>query len=217
MRTKEKIAILDKFNELQELDHSHFEIIAKLVFDKDDLVRSQCAALLINFVNEESKNLLFRLAQDKYDLVRTESYDSLGDFFFDDVEAFLAKAIKTELDALARRYAILSWANVVIALQQISAELVSEIEKLKAQEKAPDCALSYCYALYTFGNKHMLNEILPYLKDSDYHVRCTTISFLADIIDETNEELIKGSIEELLVTEGTIAVRSKAEEFLNEH
>jgi hypothetical protein len=130
---------------------------------------------------------------------------------------FLAAAMTNEPDSLARSYSILSWADVALALQHNISEQVWKIERLKAQEKSPNCILSYCYVLYNFGKKDILDELLSYLHDRDYHVRCTATSFLSDIIDETNNDLIKNSIKELLTTEVSRAVRDKAEKFLLKH
>ena len=217
MTFEEKIAILDGFEKLLELNYSHFDIIAEWVFDKNAYVRSRCAELLINFETQESKKLLFMLAGDEDELVRIEAYDSLSVIHVDDVEIFLATAMINESDELARSYSIISWAGVALALHYDPLEQISKIEKLKTQEESQKCVLSYCYAQYIFGKKEILDELLSYLNDNNYHVRCTTISYLADIIDETNIGLIKNAIVKLLATEETRAVRDQAERFLKKH
>jgi HEAT repeat protein len=216
MTAEEKIAILDGFDELEELDNNHFEIISKWITEEDSFVRSQCAALLINFVNQEVKEILIGLAGDKDDLVRIEAYDSLCFFAFDDVEVFLAKIITEESDSLARSHAILSWTDISVTLQKNSSDRIEEIEALKYKEKNAECALSYCYALYFFGKKDILVELLTYLSNDDYHIRCATLSLLPGIIDETNKELIKLSVEKLLSVESAFAVRNQAKRFLEE-
>ena len=77
--------------------------------------------------------------------------------------------------------------------------------------------LSYCYALYIFGDREILTEMLSFLNDCNYQVRCSAIATLEEILDESNENLIKQAITDLLVREDTIAVKSRAEDFMKKH
>ena len=217
MTPEEKADILNGYDDLEELDKSHFDAIVKWVFDEDSYIRGQCAALLINFVNSETKDILFALAADEDDLVRTEAYDSLGVFAYDDVEMFLSKISAEEPDEVARSYAILSWADVAAALQKSPSGHIAKMMALKSQEKSSGCILSYCYALYLFGEKGALMEWLSFLNDDDYHVRCAAISLLENVVDETNKDVIKNSISKLLETESALSVRDKAARFLKEN
>ena len=214
MTSDDKIAILEGFDEVQKFNHAHFATIADFSFAEDGYVRSKCAELLINFKTNESKELLIKLACDNNDLVRTEAYDSLGSFPTNNVEEFLSGAIKIEKDHLARCYAILSWTDVAVALQHNSLRQIKELEENKIQENSQHCALSYCYALYLFGKKEVLAELLSYLDNDDYHIRCIVISILSSIIDESNKDLIRGSVKKLYTTEDCIAVRDRLESFL---
>ena len=77
MNEKERLYLLDMFNKMSSLKEKHFFVLKELSKDKDSYIRSEAAALLINFESNQSKNILLRLAKDDVSLVRTEAYDSL--------------------------------------------------------------------------------------------------------------------------------------------
>ena len=112
MKTKEKLQLLIFYEEKEELKEKHLKRLIKFSKDKDPLVRSSAASLLINFENKAAKKALLGLAGDKKAMVRCEAYDSLSVFQRKDVEKFLKKAVEEEENELALSYAIMSWADV---------------------------------------------------------------------------------------------------------
>lgn len=101
-------------------------------------------------------------------------------------------------------------------LKRVSVSKIEFAKNKKETEKANDYALSWCYALFMFGIKESLNELLQFLKSDDYQIRCTTLSLLSDIIDSSNEICIKDAVEWLLIAENSEAVRDRAERFIKE-
>lgn len=217
MTIEEKINLLQEYDDMAILSDEQFEILKDYSIDNDNTVRRMVAPLLIDFINENSKNILLQLAQDEDELVRTEAFDSLSVFPYNDVLDFLQEAISSETSRLARSYAILSWADVVVLLKRVSVSKIEFAKNKKETEKFNDCALSWCYALFMFGIKESLNELLQFLKSGDYQIRCATLSLLSDIIDSSNETCIKNAVEQLLVAENSEAVRDRAERFLKEN
>ena len=215
MTVDDKLNILDKLDELDELTDEHFLVIKQYVSDDDEFVRSRCAALLVNYSNNESMDLLLTLMKDEDSFVRTEAYDSLAIFNNKTVEQSLHEAIKTETDDLARGYAILSWGDVISGLHCNTKKNINFIKQQKAEEKVSSCILHCCYALYINGQKEFFPEIISFLEDDDYHVRCATLSTLNEIIDINNQEQIKKSVIKMLETEQSIAVRDRAIKLLN--
>lgn len=215
MTTEEKISLLNSYDDIAVLSNEHFLILQEFSSDVDSAVRSQVAPLLVDFINETSKNILLRLAQDDDLLVRTEAYDSLAVFSFNDVEDFLKNAIQKEGDSLARSYAILSWADVVLLLQHDLSKNISFLQEQNDKEKSSDCQLSWCYAQYVFGDKSVLDELLSFLKNENYQIRCAAISLLNEIADENNNKLIRNTLTKLLIVEDTIAVQERAKRFLS--
>ena len=115
MKTKKKLQLLISYEEKAELKEKHLRKLIKFSKDKDSLVRSSAASILINFENKAAKKALLELAGDKKAMVRCEAYDSLSVFQRKDVEKFLKKAVEEEENALALSYAIMSWADVAAA------------------------------------------------------------------------------------------------------
>lgn len=216
MTTEEKNNLLNSYNDIEALSSEHFSILQEFSNDADSTVRSRVAPFLVDFINEKTKTILIKLAEDDDPLVRTEAYDSLAVFPFNDVEIFLKKAIQKENDQIARSYAILSWSDVAILLQHCSAENILFLHKQKNKEKSSDCRLSWCYSQYIFGDKSVLEELLSFLKNENYQIRCATISLLNEIVDEGNNKLIRNAITKLLIAEDTIAVKERARRFLTE-
>ena len=188
--------------------------LQKMSISSDSFVRSEAARYLMNFTGEKVKNILIRLAGDKDGLVRVEALDSLSAFYSDDVENFLMNAVKAEIDELARSYAIMSWADVVFELRHNTPESSSFIDKIMASEKSRHCRLSCCYARYIFGDKAALDQMLQFLNDSDYHIRCSLINLLWEIEDSENKSRISEAVRKLLESEKNFAVRDIAERFL---
>lgn len=89
--SNEKVKLLVNYENKQKLTDKHFRKIIKFSNDKDVLVRSMVADLLINFESNESKKVLLKLACDKKAMVRTSAYDSLSAFKSKKVEKFLKK------------------------------------------------------------------------------------------------------------------------------
>ena len=77
MTIEEKINLLQEYDDMAILSDEQFEILKDYSIDNDNTVRRMVAPLLIDFINENSKNILLQLAQDEDELVRTEAFDSL--------------------------------------------------------------------------------------------------------------------------------------------
>lgn len=217
MTIKEKINLLNNYMDIETLTDKHFKALQELSYDKDSFVRSMIPPLLTNFIDEAALGILWRLAQDQDTLVRTEVYDSLAVFPFDVVEKLLEKFMIEEKDALARSYAILSWADVTLSLNHVSFDKINVLKKAKSIEESIECSLSFCYALYVFGQNEVLNELLSYLSNENYQVRCRVINLLDEIINKSNESIIKNTMYKLLASENTTAVNERAKSFLEEN
>lgn len=185
--------------------------------DEDMFVRIKVAEILINFTETNAKNILLHLSKDKEELVRISAYDSLSVFDSKDVEKTLKKAIQKERKSLACAYAIMAWAEVVVARRKFVWRQKCFIKKLKKKARIQNtehCRMHCYYAQYLFGEKEVLKEILGFLKSSDYHVRCATINTLKDMIDDENSQIIQQELEKILENDTSRAVTSTAENVL---
>lgn len=202
---------------MDELNNNHFEIIKEFSLDKDALLRSRCAALLINFQTDDSLKLLLHLCSDTDDLVRAEAYDSLGAFVFPKVERTLFKSINSEKNTLPLEYAIFSWADVSSKLHNDFHFHISFIKKLLQKNKSEEYAesqirLACCYALQLFGC-NSIYSMIQFLNHEEYLIRCSALNLLYDVLNKENEDLIKSAVLERLNNEETIAVKCEAEKF----
>lgn len=217
MDNLEKINFIDSLEDRRKLTNEQFTLLKLFSSDTDSFVRSRCAAILVNFETEQSKQLLLKLAKDQDEFVRTEAYDSLGIFIDEDIENILFYSIRTETDELAKNYAILSWINIVKVRSKINKEHIMLLKTLIQTEHSPYCRLACFYGLYIFGNEQYLKFILEFLQHEDYHIRCAAVERLDEIIAPCNERIIKNAIKKLLVHEETVAVKARAERFLEDN
>ena len=217
MGENEKWYLVNTFNRMSSLKEKHFFVLKELAKDKDWYLRSEAAALLINFESNQSKNILLRLAMDHHYIVRTEAYDSLKVFPLEEVEAFLEGAICREKNQLARSYAIMSWAIIVRDLyEKVSEKHLTFMRNQMALEKGEHCLLEWMFAEYIFGKEKSIQNILAFLNSKDYNIRCCVVNTLKDIWHEDNEEEIYNAMKALLLQEKTVAVTSLAEELMHE-
>lgn len=217
MKTKEKLQLLIFYEEKEELKEKHLKRLIKFSKDKDPLVRSSAASLLINFENKAAKKALLGLAGDKKAMVRCEAYDSLSVFQRKDVEKFLKKAVEEEENELALSYAIMSWADVAAARGKNVEEkrsYATHLQRIMQIKKWNQCSMSCFYAEYVLGRKSAIEGIIYYLEGADYRLRCGAINLLGLLAEDENRELIKESLEKRLEYEETAAVMSAAEKLL---
>lgn len=216
MSFQEKWTLLTKYENKTVLTKKHIKIISVFANDKDALIRGRCAKLLANASTSKAKHMLLTLASDKNTLVRTEAYDSLSEFPSKNVQKFLKQAIIHESNALARSYAILSWADITQALgvRKKHKKFLKQLKKLPNMRKSEPCMLSFYYAKYLFGHKKAINKILLFLKSSDYQIRCSALNLLQDIVSPENRQYIESSLEQLLQQEVCDSVSENATELL---
>lgn len=219
MKDEKKMDMLIKLENQSKLTDKQLKEIIKMSNDPNFLIRSQVAALLVNFKNDISKEILLRLSCDENALVRVEAYDSLSVFSYDDVEIWLRDALQKEKNKLACSYAILSWTDVAAALGKKTIEnlsLVTEIKNSSRIKQSEHCLLSCSYAMYIFGIDKSLDDIIIFLDSSDYQVRCAAISILKSIANNDNKEIIRKSLIHTLKTETVLSVKKNIKIFLED-
>lgn len=215
MQEIDNLTILNDIEDRKQYNSSDFEKLSSLYNSEDELVRAQVAEILVNYKSEKTLSMLLKLANDKDSMVRTQAYDSLSVFETEEVEAVLFKSIKNEKDNMARSYAILSWTDVSSNLHNDYKEQLQFVEK-EMQEESKECKISYLYAKCKYGYTQSLNELISYLDDEDYHIRCSVINILYDIVSLENKYFIQQNIEKLLQKEKSLAVKETAIDFLDE-
>ena len=222
---EEKLTLIQKYEELSEEEFKEecFEDLKKFAFDKDDTVKTFTSSVLSHFVNtakqQEAIEILLQLCREENELIRTEAYDAIGCYCEKRVVENLEKAILSEKDGLARSYAIDSWIYVQQHLCTNSAEVIKYLNEILAKESDDNCILNCLYGKYSFGERAILDEILNYIENTDYHIRCSVLSIIQLILEDENcteewKRKIKTTLTELLKREKTNAVKEQVEEVM---
>ena len=197
------------YEDVSVLRPEDYLALERTIRTADAADRGEIAALLAGFVQPQSKALLLALGRDEDPVVRAEAYDSLAAFPFPDVETFLRNSAETEHDALARAYAILSLADVMLSRQPDLPACRDVFRKLLASETDAQCCLSLHRALCLFGAEDSLPPLLAFLNEENYQLRCAAVTAARDVLTVENRETITRAIRILQQKETTRAVHSR--------
>ena len=211
MVVKEKIELLNSYDELNEFTDKQKLLLRKLSYDSNSFVRWLVASLMVKFIDEFGFEILNRLSKDNNDYVRTEVFDSLSVFNDMNTVTLLQNAISTDTNNLAKSYAIMSLGDVVYSLG-ISNDFKEYVYKIKSCNKSKDCILSCLYCLYLFG-ENVIDEIFLLLNDNDYHIRLSAISILEEIVNNDNLDIITSKLNDRLKIEDCSSVIDKIKNF----
>ena len=211
MVVKEKIELLNNYDELNEFTDKQKLLLRKLSYDSNSFVRGLVASLMVKFIDEFGFEILNRLSKDNNDYVRTEVFDSLSVFNDMNTVTLLQNAISTDTNNLAKSYAIMSLGDVVYSLG-ISNDFKEYVYKIKSCNKSKDCILSCLYCLYLFG-ENVIDEIFLLLNDNDYHIRLSAISILEEIVNNDNLDIITSKLNDRLKIEDCSSVIDKIKNF----
>lgn len=211
MVVKEKIELLNSYDELKEFTDKQKLLLRKLSYDSNSFVRGLVASLMVKFIDEFGFEILNRLSKDNNDYVRTEVFDSLSVFNDMNTVTLLQNATSTDTNNLAKSYAIMSLGDVVYSLG-ISNDFKEYVYKIKSCNKSKDCILSCLYCLYLFG-ENVIDEIFLLLNDNDYHIRLSAISILEEIVNNDNLDIITSKLNDRLKIEDCSSVIDKIKNF----
>lgn len=211
MVVKEKIKLLNNYDELNEFTDKQKLLLRKLSYDSNSFVRGLVASLMVKSIDEFGFEILNRLSKDNNDYVRTEVFDSLSVFNDMNTVTLLQNAISTDTNNLAKSYAIMSLGDVVYSLE-ISDDFKEYVYKIKSCNKSKDCILSCLYCLYLFG-ENVIDEIFLLLNDNDYHIRLSAISILEEIVNNDNLDIITSKLSDRLKIEDCSSVIDRIKSF----
>lgn len=211
MVVKDKIELLNNYDELNEFTDKQKLLLRKLSYDSNSFVKGLVASLMVKSIDEFGFEILNRLSKDNNDYVRTEVFDSLSVFNDMNTVTLLQNAISTDTNNLAKSYAIMSLGDVVYSLG-ISNDFKEYVYKIKSCNKSKDCILSCLYCLYLFG-ENVIDEIFLLLNDNDYHIRLSAISILEEIVNNDNLDIIISKLSDRLKIEDCSSVIDKIKNF----
>lgn len=194
-----------------QVKKEYYSILEGLSRDKDELIRSKVAELLI-FFNDNSE-ILLELSKDKDSLVRVEACDSLCYASSMEVYNRLKTIVKNDKNGTVRGYAAASLGDVSKAIgnEGITVEfLVSRLKK----EKVIFAIINIYSALIVLGEDKYFYEIVKLLNTQRYQNRCAVVNSFYDIVDENNKETVVKALLKRKEVEKSVAVYSAIDELL---
>ena len=192
MTENDKLDILYKYQEMDELSKEQIKQAIRLTRDKSSLVRLEAAECLFQEYPTTAR-VLMRLAKDRNELVRVSAYETLGLYSSEAVEIFLKNAMNKERKALALSYCIGAWGDVAVVRNNNIREKLAylkQFEKKRKVQKSDGCILECQTIKYLMGEKDALEKLLKYIYHPDFHLRICAIEDLEYICNADNKEKI---------------------------
>ena len=200
------------------------DFIRSCLSDEDELVRMEAIPLLVDnpYGTDADIDRIVEMCDDEACLVRTEAYEALSKIISTKATDRLYKAVVSEKDEAARSWAVEMWADSVVKHKPSDENYKEQKEFILKQMYSENnrdsdvCRLSCYYALYLFGDPCALESILSYLDNSDYHIRCSVVNLLKDVVKENDIPDAVRSFEKRLKTEDTEAVTTSIDKAIKE-
>ena len=204
----EEFGEVEKLTEIEKLEDGSSQNIKRLLelsHDGDDEVRCRAIEAFENF--EPTDAILSRVREginDEDEIVRAMSIELLGDWAdvdsidnlyraFGDVSDIVRAAALTSLGQMGRK--------------EIAGVLGEKYPLFEGIEK-----VSAAMALYSLGQKQYLDDLLSFLEDDYYLIRCRTANLLCSFVDEQDKEKVIEKMEFALALEKTEAAASSLSE-----
>lgn len=186
------------------------ELLIDALSARSPVVRKAAAESLAQYESEQGVQALALALNDPNELVRIAAAESLG--VIGD-----QKAVPSLLQALSDRSALCrGWiVNALGDIKQRRSDVLPALRAMLNVERNSFVKLNIWRALYIFGHDDALPEVISFLKSKSYRIRCATSNALAEIVDQTNCEIIEKSLRKALSKEKTIASRGSMERVLS--
>ncbi len=185
-----------------------FERLTNCIADMNAGVRARVAESLQHYPRRGVTGPLLTLLEDSDDIVRINAAESLGLLRVRTAVGPLIRVMRRDPEPLARGYA-------AEALSRIGARrVIDAIEKQLATETSSAAGVRMVTALHKLGQRKRWRELLKFVDDSDYRVRCAVAVALADIASPTTRRPIRRAIRNRLKVEDTVAAKERFAEVL---
>jgi len=207
MNLEEKYAFLTNIQESDDetIDEDQCDILEQLSNDRSSWVRGEVATTLSWIEDDLSKDLLFKLARDKDEQVRTDAVGSLCDVYEPDVYEVLKEALKDPY-YLVRGYAVDSMVSVGKVIGVEHNEMTQTINHVLEKERSLFVKLNCYKALYELGHQEYLDSMFSIFRSKNYNTRCAAINVLGRQLSADNQAQIKIFLLRVARTEPAYAV-----------
>lgn len=189
---KEKFEMLKKIEDNVEFNDrfsdEEFSILELFSKEKDFIIRSEVARILVNSTCERDENILLKLSKDKNSLVRAEACDSLSISRSKNAAKVLVNTLKKDQSGMVRAYAIHSLGSISKKLHN-EGDIKNLIKKILKKEKSNLAKISAFKVLYCLEDKENLSFLINRVNAKKYQNRCAVINCLEEISDEGDKEI----------------------------
>ena len=178
--------------------------------DPNPGVRARVAEALRLHQRRGVAGVLMRLLRDKDDVVRINAAESLGLLRARSAIRSLQRSLRIDSEELVRAYAAEALGRVG------DVRVISFLERYLLRDRSSAVRLRILTALHTLGARSRLDEIIEFLNDADYHVRCAVAVSLEELASPSTRGAIRKAMQRQLKVEPTIAVKERLKEVLGE-
>ncbi len=181
------------YNSVMQLDNVDDEAANKikcLLKNDDELIRCDTIEKICEFVdNADIREIIFDAINDESYLVRCEAYEDIGDIHTEKAWSVLMDNLDTEKNDIVIPYMY----SAVCRLFEFAAD--TDIAALKSrcmrQSHSKRHRIAQMCVMYKIeNNTSIIQNILEYLSDEDYHIGFTVVNMLSDITDDSNRDMI---------------------------
>ncbi len=195
----EEESLIEKFDMLKKIEENvefsdrfsdeEFDILKLYAKDKNYIIRSEVARILVNSTCPRDESILLKLSRDKKHLVRAEACDSLSVSMSKNAIKVLINALRKEKSGMVRAYAIHSLGCISKKLK-LEKEIKSLIKQVLKKESSNLVKISAYKVLYSLNDndREYLYHLIRKLKSKKYQNRCAVINCLDEILNQGNKE-----------------------------
>lgn len=212
----ENVDILERLKNaatFEEFDLSLFEEL----FNSEELL-DRCD--VINTISRYAYkaciiDAIISATEDKEYLVRCEAYDALSQGNEIISLPVLLNSLYHERNTIARTYIVSSLTSISNRNRQIIESAINQIMCQYLIEKKLRVQLAYFCLFYSYSkNLQHIKNVLFYLNERDYHLRCCVINLVMEVVDKKSRSYVERVFKARKIIENNYAVISTLDKSL---
>ena len=194
---------MDELAKKEKISDTDIDIIEQAALSMYDCDRDDAASILVRAEGERAKALLYKLADDKWDVVRCSAFDSLGLGYFKSIEVyeFFLERLTKEKNRLARSYIIMNLADMYKNDGIGNKEKLTDIFTKSAKETEGTEKIATLEFLVLLGKTQYMEEIFKEFENENPYLRLWALIAVREIADKDNYKEISNKVKESFVNE----------------
>lgn len=175
--------------------------LCKLTNDSNSEVRYYSVEALASFSGIEVEECIIQRLSDQDELVRIQAIETLGDLKSQKSVCHLKESLSDKSE-----YVRVRAAEVLGLLGNV--ETINLLKEALRREKTEAALLGFYLGLYWLYQRHYLDLIINMFNSEIYTVRCAVANSILDLVNLQNKEMIVKILQDKLLEEKTVAVKS---------